>query len=387
MTRDPVYIAGIYEHPIRDAPDKSTIQLHAEVMHGALEDAGLTADAVDGFFTGSMTDFGYHQGPMNIVEYLDLDTRYVDVTDHGGSSYVSHIGHAAAAIRDGQCDVAVVTLAGRPRQWHGWGGRIRYHAAAFESIYGTSTLTRYGMAMRRHMHEYGTTPEQLAAIKVAASSHAQHNEHAYLPDPVTVEEVVSSPIVADPLRRMDCCVVTDGGGAFVMVSADVRSQLERTCVEVLGTGEYVDHQGSGHEVDLTTTGARRSGPRAFEDAGLGPEHIEYASIYDSFTITVLETIEDLGFCEKGYGGPFVEDGALEAPNGDLPFNTDGGGLSNNHPSNRGGVTKVIEAVRQLRDETPEAVAVQPDIALAHGTGGGGMARHQSATAILGREDR
>lgn len=384
---EPVYIAGIYEHPTRNAPDTSNLQLHSEVLLGALDDAGLPLSDVDGFFTAGNTDFGSSQGPMDIPEYLGLESAYVDTTDHGGSSYISHVGHAANAIRNGTCDVAAVTLAGRPRQWQGGSGRIRSHAGAFESIYGTGTLNMYGMAMRRHMHEYGTTLEQLAAVKVAASEHAQYNEHAFLPDPVTIDEVMSSRLVADPLRLMDCCVVTDGGGAFVMVSADVRSKLDRECVEVLGHGEYIDHHGNSRSVDLTETGARISGPRAFTEAGLGPEHVEYASIYDSFTITVIEQLEDLGFCQKGYGGEFVEDGGLRAPDGRLPFNTDGGGLCNNHPSNRGGMTKVIEAVRQLRRETHPAVQVEADIALAHGTGGGGMGRHQSATVLLGREDR
>ena len=382
----PVYIAGIYEHPTRDAPDRSTLQLHAEVMAGALADAGLDRDDVDGYFTGSNTDFGTTQGPMDLVEYLGLETRYVDTTDHGGSSYVSHVGHAAAAIRDGKCDVAVISLAGRPRQWTGFGPTVRNHASAFESIYGSSTLTVYGMAMRRHMHEYGTTPEQLAEVKVAASEHAQYNEDAFIQDPVTVEDVVTSRLVADPLKLMDCCVVTDGGGAFVMVSEDARADLDRECVEVLGHGEHVDHHGTGQEFDITATGARISGPRAFEEAGIGPEHVDYASIYDSFTITVLETVEDLGFCEKGYGGEFVEGGNLRY-DGELPFNTDGGGMCNNHPANRGGVTKVIEAVRQLRGEANPEVQVDADVALAHGTGGGGMGRHQAATTVLGREER
>jgi acetyl-CoA C-acetyltransferase len=386
MAADPVYIAGIYEHPTREAPEKSTLQLHAEVMAGALDDAGLGTADVDGVFTASHTDFGARQGPMDFVEYLGLETAYVETTDHGGSSYVSHVGHAASAIRNGKCDVAVVTLAGRPRQSTPSGPRVRSHAAAFESIYGTSTLSVYGMAMRRHMHEYGTTPAQLAEVKVAASHHAQHNEHAFLQDPVTVEEVLESPYVAEPLKLMDSCVVTDGGGAFVLVSADARADVDRECVEVLGHGEYVDHHGTGQDFDITETGARISGPRAFEEAGIAHDDVDYASIYDSFTITVLETIEDLGFCEKGEGGEFVDGGTLRY-DGELPFNTDGGGMCNNHPSNRGGVTKVIEAVRQLRGEANPEVQVDADVALAHGTGGGGMGRHQSATTLLGSEDR
>jgi acetyl-CoA C-acetyltransferase len=236
------------------------------------------------------------------------------------------------------------------------------------------------------MHEFGTTAEQLAEIKVAASIHAQHNPHAFLPHAVTVEDVVNSPMVADPLHRLDCCVVTDGGGALVVVSPEIARALGRTNAKVLGHGEAIKSTDNGR-IDLTYTGAVWSGPRAFEEAGVSHKDIRYASIYDSFTITVLQTIEDLGFCAKGEGGRFVSDGALVAPFGRLPFNTDGGGLCNNHPSNRGGITKVIEAVRQLRGEAHPAVQV-PDcqVALAHGTGGSLGTRHGSVTLILGQED-
>jgi acetyl-CoA C-acetyltransferase len=242
------------------------------------------------------------------------------------------------------------------------------------------------MAAARHMHEYGTTSAQLAEVKVAASLHAQHNPNAFLRKPVTVEEVLESPMVSSPLRRSDCCVVTDGGGAVVVVSPEIAADLDRTCVKVLGHGETIKHADAGR-LDLTFTGAVISGPQAFAEAGVGPKDIKYASIYDSFTITVIETLEDLGFCEKGKGGKFVLDGALLAPHGKLPFNTDGGGLCNNHPSNRGGITKVIEAVRQLRAEANAAVQVPNcDLALAHGTGVSIGTRMGSATLILGLED-
>jgi acetyl-CoA C-acetyltransferase len=236
------------------------------------------------------------------------------------------------------------------------------------------------------MHEFGTTSAQLAEIKVAASLHAQHNPHAFLPDPVTVDEVLASPLVADPLHRLDCCVITDGGGAIVVVRPEIARDLERPSVKVLGHGEALKHTAGGR-IDLTYTGAVWSGPKAFEEAGVTPADIDYASIYDSFTITVLETIEDLGFCAKGEGGAFVSDGGLVAPGGRLPFNTDGGGLCNNHPANRGGMTKILEAVRQLRGEAHPAVQV-PDctLAVAHGTGGSLGTRMGSATVVLGRED-
>ena len=385
-----VYVAGAFEHPAREVPDKSTMQLHAEVAKGALEDAGVTKSDVDAYFTAGVPEYEHGLTPLIMADYLGLDLSYADTTDYGGSSYVSHVGHAASAIRDGKCDIALVTLAGRPRsrgQATGSGAReLKTVQDDFERIYGVTNVTMYGMAAKRHMHEYGTTSEQLAEIRVAASKHAQHNENAMYRDPVTVEDVVESRVVADPLHLLDCCVISDGGGALLVVSEDVRDELDRECVEVMGHGEAPYHHDAGR-IDITRTGAERSGERAFAEAGVGPEDVDYASIYDSFTITVLEAIEDLGFCEKGSGGEFVEGGTLQAPDGELPFNTDGGGLCSNHPANRGGMTKVIEAVRQLRGEANPEVQVDADVALAHGTGGSIATRHGAATVVLGREGR
>jgi acetyl-CoA C-acetyltransferase len=241
------------------------------------------------------------------------------------------------------------------------------------------------MAAMRHMHQYGTTSAQLAWIKVAASQHAQHNPHALLREVVTVEEVINSPMISDPLHRLDCCVITDGGGAIVVVKPEIARSLKRPLVKLLGAGEAPKHQ-MGGKIDLTYSGAVWSGPPAFAEAGVTHADIKYASIYDSFTITVLITLEDLGFCAKGQGGKFVADGNLIAGVGKLPFNTDGGGLCNNHPANRGGLTKVVEAVRQLRGEAHPKVQVKNcDVALAHGTGGSLGTRHGSATIIMGRE--
>jgi acetyl-CoA C-acetyltransferase len=377
-------IAGVYEHPRREIPDRSVPQLHAEVALGALTDAGLCLSDVDAYFCDSSTGFG----PVSMAEYLNLHPRVVDSTETGGSSYLVHVGHAAAAIAAGRCHVALVTMAGLAR---GRGEAPRARAtgspeAAFESAWGMSPVTGYALAAQRHMFEFGTTSAQLAEVKVAASLHAQHNPHALLRKPVTVEEVLNSPLVSSPLHRLDCCVVTDGGGAVVVVSPEVARDLQRRTVTVLGHAEAVKHTDNGR-IDLTATGAAVTGPAAFAEAGVTPADVDYASIYDSFTITVVETIEDLGFCEKGEGGRFVLDGALVAPDGRLPFNTDGGGLCNNHPSNRGGMTKIIEAVRQLRGEAHPAVQV-PDctIALAHGTGGSIGTRMGSATLVLGQED-
>jgi acetyl-CoA C-acetyltransferase len=382
------YIAGIYEHPTRKAVDKTIAQLHAEVAFGALKDAGLSKDDVDGYFCDGGAP---GLGGLSMAEYMGLDITYTDSTETGGSSYLVHVGHAMAAIEAGKCKVALITLAGRPRSEgvkslaaHDYGGNLPERG--FEMSYAPVITNMYGMAAKRHMHEFGTTSEQLAWIKVAASHHAQYNENAMLRNVVTVDDVVNSPMISDPLHRLDCCVISDGGGALVVVSPEIAKSLGDRCVKVLGQGEGIKHLNSGR-IDLTYTGAVKSGPIAFAEAGVTPADIDYASIYDSFTITVLETLEDLGFCAKGEGGRFVSDGNLISGTGKLPFNTDGGGLCNNHPGNRGGMTKVIEAVRQLRGEAHPKVQV-PDctLALAHGTGGSIAQRTGAATVIMGRND-
>jgi acetyl-CoA C-acetyltransferase len=384
--RGKAHIAGAYEHPDRKIPDKSVAQVHAEVALGAVADAGLSLSDVDAYFcAGDAPGFG----PLSMADYLGLKRlRYLDSTETGGSSYLVHVGHAAAAIAEGKCEVALITLGGLPRSRPVPRPSASSLApeAGFELPFGPTTVSMYALAARRHMYDYGTTSAQLAAIKVAASQHARHNPRAMLPNPVTVEEVLESPMISDPLHRLDCCVVSDGGGALVVVSPEVARELRRQTVKVLGHGESPKLADNGR-IDLTYTGAVWSGPRAFEEAGVTQADIDYVSIYDSFTITVLQTIEDLGFCEKGKGGAFVADGSLLAPHGRLPFNTDGGGLCNNHPVNRGGMTKVIEAVRQLRGEANGPVQV-PDceLALAHGNGGSLGTRSAAATLILGRED-
>jgi len=385
------YVAGVYEHPTRDAPDISTPQIHAESAMGALADAGLSKDDIDGYFcAGDAPGFG----AMSMADYMGLKLRHMDSTETGGSSYILHVGHAAQAIAEGKCNVALITLAGRPRQQRMGGGGGRggppgggeVPEAGFENIWGGSTHNTYGMCAMRHMHQYGTTSEQLAWIKVAASHHAQYNEHAMLRDVVTVEDVLNSPMIADPLHRMDCCVVTDGGGAVIVTRPEIAKSLKRPLVKVIGAGEAPKGPRGGLDLDLTYSGAVWSGPIAFEEAGVTPQDIKYASIYDSFTITVLMQLEDLGFCEKGQGGRFVADGNLISGVGKLPFNTDGGGLCNNHPTNRGGITKVIEAVRQARGEAhPKVQVPDPSLVLAHGTGGSLGTRHGAATLVMERE--
>lgn len=378
------YIAGAYEHPLRVIPDKSAAQVHAEVAAGALADAGLTFDDVDGYFCAGDAP---GMGAIGMADYMGLKLKHTDSTETGGSSYLVHVGHAMEAIHAGKIKVALVTLAGLPRQASAnlQMGVTDTPEGGFENVFGPTIHGMYALAAKRHMHEYGTTSEQLAWIRVAASTHAQYNPNAMFQNVVTVDDVLNSPMVSDPLHRLDCCVISDGGGAVVVVSPDVAKGLERHSVKVLGHGEAPKHADNGR-IDLTYTGAAWTGPAAFEEAGLKPKDVQYASIYDSFTITVLEQIEDLGFCEKGKGGEFVADGGLISPTGRLPFNTDGGGLTNNHPVNRGGMTKILEAVRQLRGEAHPAVQVPNcEIALAHGTGGSIGTRMGSATLVLGRD--
>ncbi|WP_066732939.1 thiolase domain-containing protein [Cupriavidus sp. D384] len=381
-------IVGAYEHPLRKAPLHSVAQLHAEVAKGAIEDAGLTREDIDGYFCAGDAPGA---NVWSMANYLNLNKlRHVDSTDMGGCSYLAHVAHAAEAIAAGKCNVALITLAGRPNSEGISGTQVRVRGvnmpeAPFEMPYNPVTLNLYAMCAMLHMHKYGTTSEQLAWVKVAASHHAQHNSNAMLRNVVTVDEVLASPLIADPLHRLDSCVVSDGGGAIIVARPEIARSLNRPLVKVIGSAETTKHQ-MGGEIDLTYTGAAWTGPRAFEEAGVRPSDIQYASIYDSFTITVVLQLEDLGFCEKGTGGRFVADGNLIFGVGKLPFNTDGGGLCNNHPANRGGITKIIEAVRQLRGEAHPSVQV-PDckLALATGIGGAIGSRHGAATLILERE--
>ncbi len=381
------YIVGAFEHPTRKATDTSVAQLHAECAKGALEDAGLTKDDVDGYFCAGDAP---GMGGISMANYMGLRLKHIDSTDTGGSSYLLHVGHAAEAIAAGKCNIALITLAGRQRSEGSSGTQVRSRGTGvpeepYEIPYGPVTVNLYAMAAMRHMYQYGTTAEQMAWVKVAASHHAQHNPNAMLREVVTVKDVLESPMVADPLHRLDCCVVSDGGGALILARPEIAKSLKRPKVKIIGAAEAPKHT-MGGKLDLTYSGAAWSGPRCFEEAGVKHADIKYASIYDSFTITVIMQIEDLGFCKKGEGGKFVADGNLISGSGKFPFNTDGGGLCNNHPANRGGMTKVIEAVRQLRGEAHPAVQVKNcDIALAHGTGGSLGHRHGSATVIMERE--
>jgi len=383
-----IAIAGVHEHPTRWAPEKTESQIMAECARGALDDCGLELSDVDGLFAAGIS-MGI-MGVVNLAEYLNIKPRHLDGTNIGGSSFVAHVTHAAAAIHAGLCEVALIlygSTAASQAMAIGTGGRGGADAhASFVSPYGLTTVGSYALVAQRHMQEYGTRPEQLAEIAVTMRRHASLNPAAKMRNPISVDDVLESRIISDPLHLLDCCIISDGGGAVIVTSLERARDLAKRPVLVQGCGEAVCHQEVGSP-DLMTIAAKQSGENAFRMAGVSQDDIDLCTIYDSFTITVLMTLEDLGFCKKGDGGRFVSDGNLISGQGGLPFNTDGGGLCSNHPGNRGGMTKIIEAVRQIRGEAHEEVQVPNcDLALAHGTGGALSNRMGSATLILGAPD-
>ena len=376
-----VAVAGVYEHPTRFAPDKTAYQLHAESARGALADAGLTIRDVDGFCTSGVGPIGI----LSLAQHLDLHPRWVDSQSIGGSSFVSHCLHAAAAISGGLCDVALVTYgstAASERFAIGTGGGSAMDPPDnFEAPFGPTIVGSYALVAQRHMHQYGTTSEQLAEIAVTMRRHASANPNAKYRDPITVEDVLASRIISSPLHLLDCCIISDGAGALVLTSAERARDLPQPPVVILGGAEAVQHHGIGRR-DLLDIAARQSGPLALERAGVRHADIDMAMIYDSYTITVLATLESLGFCKPGEGGAFCADGRIGL-GGALPINTDGGGLSSNHPGMRG-IFLVIEAAKQLRRSRGAAQVPDAELALVHGTGGMLGQRHSGVTMILGQ---
>ncbi|MEE8580494.1 MAG: acetyl-CoA acetyltransferase [Myxococcota bacterium] len=380
-----IAIAGVYEHPTRFAPDKSEFQIMAESARGALSECGLELDDVDALFAAGMS-----MGPMGVVslaEYLNLKPRYLDGTNIGGSSFVAHVSHAAAAIHAGLCEVALILYGSTAASnamaiGTGMGGGRGDAAASFVSPYGMTTVGSYALVAKRHMHQFGTTSEQLAEIAVAMRYHASLNEEAKMRNPISVEDVLASRIISDPLHLLDCCIISDGGGAVIVTSRERARDLARPVVLLRGCGEAVCHQEIGAP-DLLRIAARQSSEQALYMAGVNHDDIDLCTIYDSFTITVLLTLENLGFCKPGEGGDFVQDGRIRL-GGALPVNPDGGGLSSNHPGMRG-IFLVIEAVRQLRQECGKRQVEGARVAVAHGTGGTIGVAHSGATLVLERE--
>ena len=384
-------IVGINEHITRYSPDKSELQIQGESVIKALEDAGLTKNDVEGLFTASSS---IRNSGLNLADYLDMYPKYVDNTTVGGGSFEFHLSHALTAIAAGRINCAVITYSSLARSGGvsvGTGGVARFghprldpSPDSFEELYGLTTVGLYAMIAQRHMHLYGTTSEQLAEVAVAIRKHASMNPEALFRTPITVEDVVNARVISSPLHLLDCCVITDGGGAVVVASPELARNCKQSPVWVLGVGEALAHQGAGKR-NLMEIAAKQSTTPAFDMAGVTHKDIDMAMIYDSFTITVIETLEDLGFCKKGEGGDFVSGGRLEI-GGELPINTDGGGLSSNHPGMRG-IFLLLEATRQLRHQfegTPRQVP-NCNIALCHGTGGALGSRHSGGTVILGRD--
>ncbi len=373
-------IVGVAESDeIGKVPDKPALMLHAEAARSALTEAGLTKDDVDGLFTAGVST-------LELGEYLGIEPKVTDNTSVGGSSFVIHIAHAATAIATGRCEVALVT--------HGESGRSRVGMprrandpdslrGQFEAPYGLpQPVGAYAMACSRHMYEFGTTHEQLAEIAVATRKWASLNPKAMMRDPITIDDVLNSRPISYPFNLLDCCLVTDAGGAYVMTTAERAKGLKQKPVMVMGVGEGHDHSMISQMPSYTSFAARHSGRRAFEMAGVTNDDIDLALIYDSFTYTVLLSLEELGFCKKGEGGDFVS-GQRTAPGGAFPMNTNGGGLSYTH-SGMYGMFAVIETVRQLRHDYADQGIRQvkdAELAVVHGTGG---VLSSAGTAILAR---
>ena len=383
--RGKVAIVGAADTEVGKIPHLGPTALCIDAARRALDDAGISKDQVDGLVTcNSMVEpYMYHAEVM--AEYLQIFPRYCISANAGGGTTFSTIQHAATAIMTGVCETVLVTMADCLRT-----GLSREQAKKmqsstghpeFETPYGATVPAFYALIARAHMDAYGTTPEQMAAVAVSGRRHAARNPAAQMRELITVEDVLGSRMIADPLHLLDCSLVSDGGAAIIMTSAERAAGFPHDPVYILGAGEGHSHEHISQAHSLTTSAAVESGRRAYRMAGLGPRDINVAQIYDCFTPVVLIELEDLGFCEKGEAGAFVEAGetALE---GSLPMNTHGGMLSHCHPGNPGAMFSLTEAVTQLRRQAGPRQVTDAEVALVHGQGGI-MSSH--ATLILGRE--
>ncbi len=389
-------IVGIHEYPSRDVEGTvSPLQIKAESAARALADAGLNFSDVDAIYDAG--DGGGMSG-LNIAEYFGLKPTVIDTTNVGGSSYEFHAAHAKRDIADGKARVALLTYGStahsnaRAIGVGGRGGGAMHPADNMDAFAGMTLIANYAMVAQRHMFEYGTTSEQLAEISVATRLHAMRNPEAVkaMEDlefldirETTIEDVINSRMIADPLHLLECCMISDGGGAVVIASPEVARNCAKPPVWIIGSGEATKYPENGG--DITTSAAAQSAPIAFGEAGIKPAEIDIAMIYDSFSITVLALLEDLGFCKKGEGGAWVAGGRLrfDRPADGPALNTDGGGLSSNHPGMRG-IFLLIEAARQLRGESTSQVP-EAKLAVAHGNGGMLGSRHAAGTIILARD--
>lgn len=386
MKKREAVIVGVADLPLKDGKvltPMSVLQAQALVARDALKDAGIAMSEVDGLLTTGMWGVpGPGQLPtVTLSEYLGITPRFVDGTNIGGSAFVAHVANAATAIEAGRCEVALITYGSlqRSEMSRNLAGRPSVLTMQYETPWGMPTpVGGYAMAAMRHMHEYGTTSGQLAEIAVATRKWAQLNPAATMRDPLSVDDVLKSPMISDPLHLLDACLVTDGGGAVVMTTAEHAKALGRKPVYVRGYGVSHTHWTIATMPDLAClTAAEVAGRDAFAMAGIGHDAIDVVEVYDSFTITVLLTLEALGFCKRGEGGAFVSN-QRTAPGGAFPLNTNGGGLSYAHPGMYG-IFLLIEAVRQLRGECGPRQIQDAVTALVHGTGG---TLSSGATCIL-----
>lgn len=368
-------VVGIGTAGTGEAPGRSAIELLGEASLNAIADAGLRLSDVDGIFAATST----HAFPtLSVAEYLGLRPRFVDGTNIGGASFEAHLLHAALALDAGFCDVALICYGSNQRTA---GGRLvsMSEPQVWEAPFKPRMpLTAYALAASRHMHQFGTTREQLAEVAVAARAWANLNPEAFARGPLSVADVLASRMISDPLTVLDCCLVTDGGAACVMTRADRARHLAKPPVYFLGGAGAQWHRAISTMPDLTITAASESGPRALTHAGVSLSDVKLAMLYDAFTICTLLFLEDLGFCPKGEAGRFVEGGAI-APGGKLAVNTNGGGLSCVHPGMYG-LFLIIEAVTQLRGAAGERQVKDCDVALVHGNGGTLSAQ---VTGVLG----
>jgi acetyl-CoA acetyltransferase len=381
MTRR-VAVAGVALSDVGRVDHSTPYALTAQAARRALADAGLTPDEVDGVASTSLGSLA----PIEVAEYMGLAPRWLDSTSVGGAAWEVMASHAADAISLGHADVVLLAYGSTARAdlkkgLRGanldWGSR---GPLQWEVPYGHTIISKYAMAARRHMHEYGTTLEQLAEVAVAARVNAAENPEAFYRDPITVDDVLSGPMIADPFTKLHCCIRSDGGAAAVLVSEERARDLVKPPVWVLGSGEHTSHVSMSQWPDFTTGPAAVSGRMAFDRAGLQPQDVDVCELYDAFTYMLLITLEDLGFCAKGEGGSFVEGGRL-LTGGSLPTNTDGGGLSACHPGMRG-LFLIVEAVRQLRGECGPRQVAGAEVACVSGTGGWFCS---SGTMLLGRD--
>ncbi len=385
MTRR-VAIVGVALSDTGRVDDLTPFHLHSQAVRRAVEDSGLSKDDVDGFAsngTGTLP-------PIEVAEYLGLRPRWIDSTGVGGGTWEVMAAHAVDAIAQGHADVIVLSYGSTTRADLKKGRRtanLSFGARGplqYEVPYGHTLIAKYGMSTLRHMHEYGTTIEQLAEIAVSSRYNAGFNPDAYYRDPITVDEVQSGRMIADPFTKLHCCIRSDGGCAVVLAAEDRIPDTRHRPVWVLGTGQFGSHTSMSQWPDFTAGPASISGPMAFERAGLTPADMDLACVYDAFTFMCMVTIEDLGFCAKGEGGAFLADGRMRL-GGDLPVNPDGGGLSACHPGMRG-LFLIVEATRQLRHQyaeegTPERQVPDAELAVASGTGGWFCS---NGTLVLGR---